>query len=599
MRNKTASILIIPILVLVCCLQSSAQDYIGAGNSEGIIVTASSTEGNSSPENTINGKGMDADLFEASRFLFQAAFGGKKAEVETLAETLDFEAWIDNQIALTPTTVTEQLEDIWAELYQLYIDNGIAEEDIYGPNHIPFNYSWWQNLMDKEDQLRMKLAYMLSELLVVSADNSDIYQYGDGLADFYDIFMNHAFGNYKDILMEVSLHPLMGFYLSHLDNPKAIPEENIFPDENYAREILQLFSIGLYELNMDGSRKLDSNGEEIPTYTNDHIKELAKVFTGLGAGAVDEQAQEYETEPYFGMGFWGADKVTPMAMYEDFHEPGEKSLLGVETIPAGQSGMQDIEDAIDFIFNHDNVGPFLARRFIQRLVKSNPSPEYIERVALTFNDNGAGERGDMAAVVKAILLDTEARDCIPMLQDFSGRLRAPTTKYTHIAKSLDLDSPLGRYWNQGYAYWLSTWHLPMHAPSVFNFYLPDHAPNNTFIDNNIVAPEFQIHNTQIATSYINQVADWTLYNNFMYSWEQDDPVVNIITDPLESLAEETEKLLNELDILFTHGQLSDETRGYLRDAIEPLHASNGYNNLDRVKMILSLFFISADYNIMR
>ena len=187
--------------------------------------------------------------------------------------------------------------------------------------------------------------------------------------------MEHSFGSFRDLLEAVTLSPSMGSYLSHYNNPREIPSENLHPDENYAREIMQLFSIGLFELNNDGSRKKDAQGNDIPTYRNDDIRELAKVFTGLGAGGVMENP--WVDSPFFGMDFYLADKIVPMQMFEPFHEPGEKVLLGRETIPAGQDGMTDVRQALDFLFNHPNVGPFISRQLIQRLVcllYTSPSP---------------------------------------------------------------------------------------------------------------------------------------------------------------------------------------------------------------------------------
>jgi len=577
---------------LSCHIQLTSQSYFGAGNDLGVIVTSSSEEGEAVAQNTMNGKGMDADLFEASRFLTQAGFSASRAEIEALAETLDFEGWINAQYALPMVTYYDKLDDIWDEIVALRVANGIPMEDINGPYIEVFNYTWSQKVITEEDQLRQKVANALSEIFVVSANAGG---WARGMASYYDALYGNAFGNFEDVLLEVSLHPMMGNYLSHFDNPKADPVENIHPDENYAREIMQLFSIGLIELNLDGTAKLDANGDEISTYTNEDVKELAKVFTGLGAGGIEPWV-DWTTEPSFGMGFYNASKTIPMVMYQDWHETSEKLILGSYTIPANQDGMTDVEEAVNFLFNHENVGPFLARGLIKRLIKSNPSNAYISRVATAFNDNGSGVRGDMQAVISAILLDEEARDCAPMLEDFSARLRVPITKFTQVARAIDLDSPEGRYWNEGYSFEYATWQLPMFSPDVFNFYSPDYSPIGLLADNGITAPEFEIHNTQIATSYINKVNDWTEYNYFMYSWEDGNPLVLLDRTFLESLADEPEQLLHELDVLFTHGQLTDETRGYIRTAIDGLAIDNLY---ERVNMALTLLLISADYNIMR
>ncbi len=249
----------------------------------------------------------------------------------------------------------------------------------------------------------------------------------------------------------------MGLYLSHLNNPKSNDEENIHPDENFAREAMQLFSIGLYELNPNGTRKLDSFGQDVPTYGQTQIKEFAKIWTGLGISKV--LPNMYTDEPYFGLGIYGSDLTQPMKMYEEEHESGEKELLGGFTVPAGQTGMEDIEDAIDNLFNHPNVGPFIGRRLIQRMVKSNPSPEYIERVTRAFNDNGQGERGDMKAVIKTILLDDEARSCEWISDKSQGMLREPMIRYTNFARGTAIEQYYGRLWNNGYQFWQETGQL--------------------------------------------------------------------------------------------------------------------------------------------
>ncbi len=572
-------------------------DYIGAGHSDGITVTSSDNSGLGTAQSTIDGAGMQADLFEASRFLSQATFGVKQAEIEALATDLDFEGWIDNEFTKPQTEYYNEMQNIWAEILQMREDAGEDISDIFGPYAVHFNYTWWQNVMTGDDQLRQRIAFALSQLLVVS-NESDIRDHAESSTSYYDLLMTHAFGNYEDLLLDVTLSVTMGYYLSHLDNPKENIEENIHPDQNYAREIMQLFTIGLYELNMDGTRKKDSDGNDIPTYDQDDIVEMANVFTGLGAGGIEDYVT-WVDEPYFGLGFWGASKTDPMVMYDDFHETKEKVLLKDVTLPAGQPGMLDVEQAVNYLFNHDNTGPFVAYRLIQRLVKSNPTPGYVERVATVFNNNGSGVRGDMKSIIKAILLDEEARECAPMQDDFSPRLREPVLRYTHIARTSETDSPFGRYWANGYNYNNSAKQGALWSPSVFNFYLPDHFPVGLLAGNGYAAPEFKLHNTQTATGYINAVNGWVIWNGLMYSWEGDygDLPVTLITTDLEDLADEPEKMINALDIRYTHGQMTDETRTIIRDAVTPLVW--GDYQYDRARMALYLLFISPDYNIMR
>ena len=435
----------------------------------------------------------------------------------------------------------------------------------------------------------------LSEILVISI-NSDLDGFGEALASYYDLLMVHAFGNYKDLLKDVALHVSMGYYLSHLNNPKSIPAENIHPDENFAREIMQLFTIGLYMLNQNGTRQTDGQGNFIPTYDNNDIKELAKVFTGLGPGAINENV-DWTNEPYFGLGIWGTDMTVPMIMYPEWHEPGPKTLLGQYTIPGGQSGMDDICDAVDFLFNHQNVAPFISYRLIQRLIKSNPSPGYVSRIASVFNNNGSGERGDLKAVVRAILLDPEARECSWQQQPDHGKLREPILRYTHAAKALPLDSPLGRYWNNGFSFLDATKQHPLAAPTVFNFFLPDHQPNGPIANNNLFAPEFKIHDSRTSVGFINQVNQWAVWNSLWWSWEENDPNVEYDLSSLVPMAEDPEVLINHLDILFTNGQLSDESRTSIRTALQGLIW--GDYQYDRARLGLYLILISPDYAVFR
>jgi len=387
----------------------------------------------------------------------------------------------------------------------------------------------------------------------------------------------------------------MGFYLSHLNNPKTNLEENTRPDENYAREVMQLFSIGLYELNSDGTRKRDSNGNDIPTYGQNEIKEMAKIWTGLGVG--DIIPNMYEDEAYFGAGIYSADMTIPMQMYEDFHEPGTKTLVGGQVVAEGQSGMEDIESAVDILFNHPNVGPFIGRRLIQRLVKSNPSPGYIDRVSKVFADNGAGVRGDLAAMVKAILLDDEARDCEMTADMSSGMLREPFVRYTHFCRALNIEQYYDRFWNAGYAFYQSTGQGVFTSKSVFNFFLPDHSPNGSISDQGLVAPEFQIHNSRTSIGLVNQINQWSVYNDVMYSFETNNPEVIVNVDELKSYARDTEVLINKLDMLFTHGALTDRTRGIIKEALEA-QIYNDYRD-DRVRLGIYLMLISPDYAIIK
>jgi uncharacterized protein (DUF1800 family) len=565
-------------------------DYFGAGNDQNVTVTSSSDDGTSESTKTVDGSGLNAKEFEAARFLAQATLGYTHDEILDLAATdNDFATWIDDQIAITPRLHLPLLDSIYAEALALYVSQGGSPDDYYGPWALHYNYTFWQSLMTGSDHLRQAVAMALSEIFVISME-SDLRDFGEGLASYYDIFVDNAFGNYRDILEEVTLHPCMGFYLSHLNNRKT--NGTVHPDENYAREIMQLFSIGIYKLNMDGSI-VTSGGDPVPTYDNDDITELAKVFTGLYGGADVNGGGNVD----FGDGIYSISRKVPMQMYGSQHEPGSKTILDDYVIPGGQSGMDDIEDALDHIFNHQNVGPFMALRLIQRFVKSNPTPQYIQRVAQKFNNNGSGVRGDMGAVIKAILLDDEARDCAWMNDGSAGKMRSPILRYTQFAKAVGHDSPEGRYWNHSFAYLNNADQIPLSAPSVFNFYIPDYAPNGPITDAGMVAPEFQIFTTRTSIGYINRVNRWAVWLGLMYSWEDGDPDVDTDLTELENYADYPEVLLNHVDLLFTVGQLTDETRSTLRDALTPFGGGN--QNYNRARMAAYLIMISPDYIILK
>ncbi|TBN04276.1 DUF1800 domain-containing protein [Hyunsoonleella flava] len=599
------------LLYILCCLTFcvSAQnyrDYLGAGHSEGITVTSSSqqtrTDWRESAEaiNTINGAGLDGKLLEASRFLAQATFGTDLDYIKSVAEQ-PFEDWIDNQFTITSSSSTKDLTyNIFQEAKSIYASNGGDPNEFDNLNWQYFMYAWWQSNIGNEDLLRQRIALALSEILVISRE-SNLSGYGMGLADYYDVLKNNAFGNYRDLLKEVTLHPMMGVYLSHYNNPRSVPDRNIHPDENYAREIMQLFTIGLYELNQNGTYKQDGQGNRIPTYDNDDIKEFAKIFTGLGPAGIEDEFTDRTLR--FGMGHYFARKDMPMIMYEDWHEPGAKQLLNGYTIPNGQSGMQDIDDAINHLFNHENTGPFIAKRLIQQLVKSNPSNGYVSRVSATFN-NTKGVRGDMKAVIKAILLDEEARSCSWIENPTSGKMIEPMMRYFNVVRQIDLDNDDGRYWNNGQHFFRDTGQAPLAAPSVFNFFLPEYVPNSEFANANLFAPEFQIHNSATSINYLNQVDAWTnvRWYEVLRTWGLELDGTPLDFEALKYYAKDSEVLVNQLDKIFTRGQLSDETKQIIVDAVDGITRGWGDDVTQtdlRVKMALYLLMVSPDYVILK
>ena len=368
----------------------------------------------------------------------------------------------------------------------------------------------------------------------------------------------------------------MGVYLSHINNRKADPARNTFPDENYAREAMQLFSIGLFELNPDGSRRLDVRGQPVPTYDNADIREFAKVFTGLSYGG-DNAA--FDGQP---------DYAAPMRMYEAAHEPGEKRLLRGTVLPAGQDGMADIDAAIDNLFEHPNVGPFIGRLLIQRLVMSNPPPAYVRRVAAVFDNDGSGVRGNLFAVVRAILLDPLAL-AAPTVEASTGKLREPLLRYIAMLRQLGVSSSDGFFAHNGLLVQFLLQQHPLSAPSVFNFYLPDHMPVGALAEAGLVAPEFQITTTNTIVNMTNLV-DLVINAGFVMETEDGFGEVSLDFADLVALSEDIDVLLDRLDLLFTYGTLSATTRAQLRDA--------GLLFDDprlRTQMVLYLLLVSPDY----
>ena len=592
-------------------------DYVGAGHNKGITITASSSAGTATAQKTMDGSGMNDNLMAASRFLGQATLGSNSAGI-TSALNMGFEPWIDDQFTKVPTNILPTMNNIWSQIVAL-------DPEAFGPYALHFNYAWWQVNMTNQDLLRQKVAYGLSQVLVTSI-NSDLRDWGESLSSYYDIFINNAFGNYKDILLQVTKHPAMGYYLSHLNNPKTDLENNIRPDENYAREIMQLFTIGLYQLNQDGSRIMDGNSNPIPTYDNDDIKEMAKIFTGLHGGVVlpcpdvplpppcicynnnnpafcDTLSMTccwWPSGPEFGNNIYVLDKTAPMIMSNDFHEPGPKTMPDGTIINLPNNGMGEVNAAVNWLFNHPNTAPFISYRLIQRLVKSNPSPPYVARVAAKFANNGQGVRGDMKAVIKAILLDEEARSAEGYLLESAGKLREPFLRYTHIARAIPTTTDKGRYWNNGYNFLNSTRQHVMASPTVFNFYLPDFQPVGQISAADLVAPEFKLHNTATAIGYINEVHGWTIWDGLMYSWEgswPDDPDnAYLQLSYFENINSDTEELINKLDLLLTHGQLTDETRQILRTALNPMYWQWDNGLKFRTRLAMYLVMISPDYN---
>ena len=575
------------------------EDYLGAGNNIGVNVTSSNNQSIDSSAYSLSGTQLKPDLIGASRFLAQAALGASYEDIEHVVD-IGIDAWLDEQFSMPAQSFEARYNLIYNQIQQtISSDNNL---DAY------MSFVFYDFLIKEPDVLRQKIAFALSQIFVISAFH------GGGLSGesesnvvYYDYLYQGAFGNYKEMLTNVTYSMQMGGYLSHFMNQKADVIEKTYPDENYAREIMQLFSIGLHQLNMDGTPVKDANGNNVPTYDIENIAEIAKVFTGLAASETDDGLPN---DNFFRS--WGLNRKAPMKMFDYYHSKGEKNILPGVTIPAGQTGTQDINQTINVLFNHPNVAPFISIRLIQNLVKSNPSKAYVNRIATVFTNNGQGVRGDLKAVVKAILLDPEARDCEWIDDPKNGKLIQPLERFTTLFKAFDVSSPSGKYWfddfrdmynETGQSFWA--------APSVFNFFSPFYAEDEFVAPLDLVSPEFQILNSVSAISYINEIEDAikvrpfrnrTLANDtgeWLTTNSADEPTYDL-TDETTLYTQDINAMMDRLDLILCRGQLSEATKTKIIDTIQQNVANDGsYSSQDAVKDALYFIMMCPNYVIQK
>lgn len=484
---------------------------------------------------------------EAARMLGQATFGPNVGAIEQLT-SIGYDAWFDDQFNKPQ------------RLHRSYIDAVQASGVAVGQNQ--FFESFWQQAITGDDQLRQRVTYALSQMFVVSFQDSNVANYPRGVASYYDTLATHAFGNYRDLLEAVSLHPMMGIYLTSLRNQKESGTR--VPDENYAREVMQLLSIGLHELNQDGSVRY-SNGAPIETYNNHDIAGLAKVFTGWSWAGPDKS-----TSRFFGNNKDPDRDWKPMQSYPQYHSTSEKTFLGT-TISAQSSADPEasLRIALDRLAAHPNVGPFIGKQLIQRLVTSNPSPQYVARVAAAFANNGQGTRGDMKAVIKAVLLDPDARSDSIASGPHAGKLREPVVRLANWMRAFNavsassrflmsnLDDPLNRLGQ-----------TPMRSPSVFNFYRPGYVPPNTSIAAaGMVAPEMQITGDTSVVGYLNFMRDAIANGTGSSRDIKPDLSAEI------ALADTPERLLDRIDLLLTYNRMSPTLRSQILTAVNSVAIS--------------------------
>ena len=482
----------------------------------------------------------------AARFLEQATWGPTPALVQHVQQ-VGFPAFLTEQFGATMSTYSQPgPQDDMSEVQRRFFINGMVGSD----------------------QVRQRVAFALSQIMVISAVKVND---PNAFTLWQNMMQKDAFGNFSTLLTDVTLSPGMGNYLDMANNDKPDPNSGTTPNENYAREVMQLFSIGLEQLNPDGTPQLDSSGNPIPTYTQDTIEGFAHVFTGW----------TYPPQPGSQAQFWASPYYSgPMIPFDNHHDTGTKALLNGTVLPAGGSATQDLNAAIQNIFNHPNVGPFISKQLIQHLVTSNPSPAYVARVAAVFNDNGSGVRGDLKAVVSAILLDGEARrgDDPTQAQAQDGHLKEPILFIMNLLHNLNGTTDGDRLAD----YAANMKQEPFFSPTVFNFFPPNFVLQS---NNSLLGPEFKILNTSTAIARINFV------NQLVYGSVADNTKIDL--SGLVALASDPNQLLSTLSTLMLHGNMSSGMQSTLSSTISAIP-----DNTRRVQAAVYLIGSSSQYQVM-
>jgi uncharacterized protein (DUF1800 family) len=581
MKNKCGS-LVLALLVTGC--GASEDDSDGSGSPPPLDYSAISAEVRLLP---------DPSAPEASRFLQRATYGPTESEIAGLDRS-GYATWLAEQFGKPTASHVAFLDQERPKYLALMSDVG---------NNQALE-SFWRQTAIAPDALRQRVSFALLDFFVVSFQNSALNDNPYAMSSFHDMLARNAFGNFRQLLEDVTLHPAMGIYLSHLGNQKETTrtvngqQVTQLPDENYARELMQLFSIGLWELNSDGAQALDSSGNPVPTYGQEEIFGMAKVLTGFSWG----HCANSEDRCFRGGRNGTIDDPhqrrwrTPMQAFERFHSTSDKRIVTGRVLSGGNAH-SDLTDALDTLFHHPNVGPFFGRQMIQRLVTSNPSRAYVQRVTNVFNDNGKGVRGDMKAVVQAVLLDAEARDLGKLNDPAFGKLREPVVKYGHLLRTFSARAPSG-YFRLGNLLdaLAGIGQSPYLSPSVFNFFRPDYAPPGAVLQNGLQAPEFQI--TQEATVTSNARAFDTLVRRIRDDTRPDSIALNY-TAFMADAAANPARLLDRLDLLLTAGTLSPGARTALLNMLTSMPSGTEAQQRDRVRQAIWVIVMSPDFMIQK
>ena len=530
----------------------------------------------------------------AARLLQQASFGPTQADISRVV-SIGANAWVAEQLALP-----------YSASYLPYVQAKYNLGDDYRPGgskYLPYwvGQRFWASAATSPDQLRKRMAFALHQIFMVSQADSNIWGHARAYAQYQDQLNQHALGNYRNLMDEMALSPMMGLYLSHLRNRKESSTTGLLPDENFARELMQLFSIGLHELNPDGTVKPGPDGKPIETYGNADVMAMARVFTGWSWGFPDTQLTEQNFRwggPGLMVATYQKIDLQRMKPYPGQYSPAEKRLFAgkpwASTIAANGTAPADLKQALDTLFNHPNVAPFIGRQLIQRLVTGHPSPAYVARVAAAFNNNGKGVRGDLAAVARAILLDTEARST--PAPDF-GKVREPVLRVAHWMRAFGAKSVTGDY--------LMNWDLDsvlqpaLRAPSVFGYFRPGYVPPNTRLaDTGATAPEFQIVSEPTTASWVNTAE---IMSGTGLGWTGSARDVDSTLAPQVALASagDAEGLVQNLNLLLFAGRLSPALRLALLEAVAGVNGSDAASHLNRARVAVFIALSSPEYLVQR
>jgi len=548
--------------VLIATAGAAALALSACGGGAGTPSTGSGSGGGTTPPVVLPPTTPKPTAVQSSRLLAQSLFGATDTDL-TAVQTQGYSAWLDAQFAL-PASQTG-----WDWL----MANGYNDATFITQTQ-PMDYMIWKQLMGTSDQLRKRVALALSEIMVASINGVAVNWRSFALAAYWDTLVANAFGNFRTLLEAITLNPGMGYYLNTLGNQKATTAGRV-PDENYAREVMQLFTIGLHELNVDGTEKLGSTGLPIETYTQSDVSNLARVFTGWN---VDNTGSTATNLLYV---------KQPMVNTASLHETGASTFLGV-TVPANATATESLKIALDTLFNHANVGPFIGKQLIQRLVTSNPTTAYVGRVTAVFNNNGSGVRGDLKAVIKAVLLDDEARNDATLARTDFGRIREPMVRLVQWARTFNVTSPSDQYRiADTTAEATRLGQSPLRSPTVFNFFRPGFVPPNTALATaGQVSPELQIASEVTVAGYIN-------YMQTVVKAGLADAIPAYASEL--ALVADTTALVDRLNLLLAANQLSAGTLATIRTALASIAITTDAGKLNRVAAAVWLVMTAPEY----